>query len=182
MPAPGNCLLRVGPTPNSQFRSVLSRSRSSRSRMRGPTSAFRITPVRGTSTRCWLPKGHGTLGFQQALTSSCNSYFLQLAKETSPSAMRKITQEYGLPAPPGLASPAELIGLDPGWQVAPLELGSAYVRLATQSKCGHPGWNATSRARLERRPRSRPRMLSPKPAQRIASAIVWPAVTAWWSR
>ena len=86
----------------------------------------------GTSTRCWLPKGHGTLGFQQALTSSCNSYFLQLAKETSPAALLKITQEYGLSAPPGSASPAELIGLDPGWQVSPLELGSAYIRLANQ--------------------------------------------------
>jgi len=86
----------------------------------------------GASSRCWLPRGHGTLGFEQALAFSCNSYFLQLAKETSPSAMREVAREYGLPPPSTSASPTEWIGLDSGWRIAPLELGRAYVRLAMQ--------------------------------------------------
>ena len=84
----------------------------------------------GKSGRCWLHKGHGTLSFEQALTFSCNSYFLQLAKETSPAAIRAVALEYSLPAPPILATPAQLIGLDSGWRIPPLELGRAYVRMA----------------------------------------------------
>ena len=86
----------------------------------------------GISGRCWLPKGHGTLSFEQALTFSCNSYFLQLAKETSPAAIRAVGLEYSLPAPPMLATPAQLIGLDSGWRIPALELGRAYVRMANQ--------------------------------------------------
>lgn len=86
----------------------------------------------GISGRCWLPKGHGTLSFEQALTFSCNSYFLRLAKETSPAAIRAVGLEYSLPAPPMLATPAQLIGLDSGWRIPALELGRAYVRMANQ--------------------------------------------------
>jgi len=86
----------------------------------------------GTSTRCWLPRGHGSLSLEQAVTFSCNSYFLQLAKEISPTAMLQVASEYGLSAAPAPATPAELIGLDSGWRIAPLDLGHAYVRMTSQ--------------------------------------------------
>jgi cell division protein FtsI/penicillin-binding protein 2 len=86
----------------------------------------------GTATRCWLPRGHGTLGFEQALTFSCNSYFLQLAKETTPLAIHQIASEYDLPDAPVAATPAELIGLESTWRISPLELGRAYIRLANR--------------------------------------------------
>jgi hypothetical protein len=86
----------------------------------------------GTSTRCWLPRGHGSLGLEQAITFSCNSYFLQLAKETSPAAMHQVALEYSLLSAPAPVAPAELIGLESRWRIAPLDLGRAYVRLAYQ--------------------------------------------------
>jgi hypothetical protein len=86
----------------------------------------------GTSTGCWLPRGHGSLGLEQAPTFSCNSYFLQLAKETSLSSIHQVALDYGLPGAPARATPAELIGLDSSWRIAPLDLGRAYVRLAGQ--------------------------------------------------
>jgi hypothetical protein len=89
----------------------------------------------GTAGRCWLPHGHGTLDFRDALAFSCNSYFLQLAAETSPSAIDEVTREYGLVVPP-VATPAQLIGLDSAWRIAPLALGRAYAKLATQPAAG----------------------------------------------
>jgi len=86
----------------------------------------------GTSTRCWLPRGHGPLGLEQAVTFSCNSYFLQLAGETSAAAMKQVALEYGLPNPLAAAAPAEWVGLDSGWGIAPLDLGRAYLRMASR--------------------------------------------------
>ncbi len=98
--------------------------------------AFPRYTCAGTSSRCWLPKGHGTLSLEQAFTFSCNSYFLQLAKETSQAAIRAVALQYSLPAPPPLSTPAQLIGLDSGWRIAPLELGRAYVHMANQLDTG----------------------------------------------
>jgi hypothetical protein len=85
----------------------------------------------GASTRCWLPKGHGALSLSQALAFSCNSYFLNLAEETVPAAIRRVSLEYDLPPPHGAAA-AEWIGLDSAWRISPLALARAYARLATQ--------------------------------------------------
>lgn len=90
----------------------------------------------GSAGRCWLTRGHGTLGFEQALTFSCNSYFLRLAKETAPTAMQEVALEYGLPVAPSAANPEQLIGLEASWRVSPLELGRAYLRLANQPDAG----------------------------------------------
>ena len=86
----------------------------------------------GTSTRCWLPRGHGSLSLEQAVTFSCNSYFLQLGKEISPAAMLQVASEYGLSSAPAPTAPAELIGLDSVWRIAPLNLARAYARMASQ--------------------------------------------------
>jgi cell division protein FtsI/penicillin-binding protein 2 len=88
---------------------------------------------RGMQDRCWLPRGHGALDLQQALAYSCNAYFLALAAQIDPAALANTMQWLNLPAPPVEASPATLIGLDPGWQISPLALAHAYGRLTTQS-------------------------------------------------
>ena len=87
---------------------------------------------RGAQNRCWLPHGHGSLDLQQALAHSCNAYFLSLAGQIDPAALQSVVQLLDLPAPPSGASPATLIGLDPGWQIAPATLARAYARLLTQ--------------------------------------------------
>jgi len=86
----------------------------------------------GTSTHCWLPRGHGSLDFPHALAFSCNSYFLQLAAQTSATAIDQVARDYALPPPPAAATPTQWIGLDSKWRISPLELGRAYARLATQ--------------------------------------------------
>ncbi len=87
---------------------------------------------KGTQDRCWLPHGHGSLDVQQALAHSCNAYFLSLAGQIDPIALQSVAQLLDLPAPPAGASPATLIGLDPGWLIAPAPLARAYARMLTQ--------------------------------------------------
>jgi hypothetical protein len=94
---------------------------------------FPHTLCQGTQDLCWLPKGHGTLDFEDALAHSCNAYFLALARQLEPTALQTITQLYNLPAAPSDATPAILIGLDPAWRIAPVTLARAYARLANQS-------------------------------------------------
>ena len=94
-------------------------------------AAFPRYNCEGAATRCWLPKGHGTLDFEQALAYSCNSYFLQLARDTLPASMKDVSRDYGLPAPPDTAMPDAWIGLTPTWRIAPTALARAYLRLAT---------------------------------------------------
>lgn len=87
---------------------------------------------RGTQDRCWLTHGHGSLDLQQALARSCNAYFLSLAEQIDPVALANTTQFLNLPSPPADASPATLIGLNPGWQISPTILALAYGRLLMQ--------------------------------------------------
>ena len=95
---------------------------------------FPLLRCAGAAGRCWLSNGHGTLGFEQALAYSCNSYFLQLARDTSSDAMDQISLEYGLPAPSDASTPDEQIGLASTWRIAPIALGQAYARLALKSQ------------------------------------------------
>jgi hypothetical protein len=87
---------------------------------------------RGTQDRCWLPRGHGSLDLQQALAHSCNAYFRALAGEIDLATLASTAQSLNLPVPPADASPATLIGLDPGWQISPMALARAYGRLLMQ--------------------------------------------------
>jgi hypothetical protein len=95
-------------------------------------TAFPHLTCRGTQDRCWLPRGHGSLGVEDALAHSCNAYFLALARQTDPDALQSVLQLLGLPSPPAGASPAALIGLDPTWEIAPATLARAYARLLSQ--------------------------------------------------
>ena len=87
---------------------------------------------RGTQDRCWLPRGHGSLGIEDALAHSCNAYFLALARQTDPDALQSTLQLLGLPSPPSGSTPEALIGLDPTWKIAPTTLARAYANLLSQ--------------------------------------------------
>jgi hypothetical protein len=95
-------------------------------------NAFPHVICRGTQDRCWLPRGHGSLGVEDALAHSCNAYFLKLASQTDPNALQSVLKLLGLPSPPAEATPAELIGLDPTWEIAPATLARAYASLLSQ--------------------------------------------------
>lgn len=84
---------------------------------------------KGEQDRCWLKRGHGKIGFTEALAQSCNSYFLQLAQRVDPDSLRGIARKYGLPAPAS-ESPDARIGLGAGWQIAPRALARAYAELS----------------------------------------------------
>ncbi len=84
---------------------------------------------KGAHDRCWLKRGHGRLNFTEALAQSCNSYFLQLARQVDTSALRLIAAKYQI-APPVDDSPDTRIGLGTGWQISPLALTRAYAELS----------------------------------------------------
>ena len=77
----------------------------------------------GHADRCWKP--HGSITLTEAIAQSCNAYFLALARTIPPSAIPY------LPPAPANASPETLIGLTPGWLIAPSDLALAYATLLT---------------------------------------------------
>ncbi len=91
--------------------------------------AFPRVQCTGTRDRCWRPRGHGALGFEDALAQSCNAYFLSLAADVSADTARSTARRFGLEGPPPNATPAALIGLESGWREQPLVLARAYRAL-----------------------------------------------------
>ena len=87
---------------------------------------------RGVADRCWLARGHGKLGFRQALAQSCNAYFLNLARGVDGATLGVIAAKFGI-SPPGSDSPETRIGLGTDWQIAPLALVRAYAELASRA-------------------------------------------------
>jgi YD repeat-containing protein len=87
----------------------------------------------GAADRCWLPAGHGELGLAQALTVSCNTYFLALAGGTPPDLLEATLTAEGFPVQ-GL-TPEAAIGL-PGagapLAIRPSRLLMAYRRLVQE--------------------------------------------------
>ena len=86
----------------------------------------------GAADRCWLAKGHGTLGFRDALANSCNSYFLQLARGVDTNSLAVVAAKFGIPAPDA-ETPEARIGLGTDWQISPLALARAYCELTARS-------------------------------------------------
>ena len=83
---------------------------------------LQVTP--GTAlcdpSQCWLPQGHGSIGYTDAIAQSCNSYFLQKATGRI---------RYDLPQPTSY-KPATLIGLGLNWRISPTQIALAYAALA----------------------------------------------------
>jgi cell division protein FtsI/penicillin-binding protein 2 len=95
----------------------------------GPFPEF---TCKGTIDRCWLAKGHGRLGFRDAVANSCNAYFLQLARGVDEHSLAVVAAKFGIP-PPDLETAEARIGLGRDWQISPLALTRAYCELTSRS-------------------------------------------------
>ena len=97
---------------------------------------FPTLTCHGTADRCWLSKGHGSIGFTTALAQSCNAYFLQLARDVDAHSLAVVAAKFGIPppsAPTRETPPQTMIGLGTGWQISPLALARAYCELTARS-------------------------------------------------
>jgi cell division protein FtsI/penicillin-binding protein 2 len=88
----------------------------------------------GTRDRCWLPRGHGNLGLEEAITQSCNAYFLQLAAGLDHQRAAETFARYGLAGPPITASAESLAGLGSAWKETPLAWARAYLQLVNEQQ------------------------------------------------
>lgn len=88
----------------------------------------------GAKGHCWLPRGHGSLGLEEAIAQSCNAYFLALAAELDRESAQASFVHFGLQGPPAGSSGATLIGLGGQWRETPLALLRGYLALAAESR------------------------------------------------
>src|ERR1039457_4246132 len=88
----------------------------------------------GTESRCWLPRGHGNLGLEEAIAQSCNAYFLELAAGLDRKRAAQTLARYGLAGPPITASAESLAGLGSAWKETPLALARAYLQLVSEQQ------------------------------------------------
>jgi hypothetical protein len=93
---------------------------------------YPIHTCRGTSTGCWLPRGHGDVDLTAAIAHSCNSYFRMLTADLTAADVSLTAVRFGLDRPVQEASGAELAGLGRRWRTSPLHLAHAYLELARQ--------------------------------------------------
>jgi len=89
---------------------------------------------RGTSTGCWLPRGHGNVGLTSAIAYSCNSYFRMLTADLTASDVESTANRFGLEPPDREAAGQALAGLGNHWRISPLRMARAYLELARQSQ------------------------------------------------
>jgi cell division protein FtsI/penicillin-binding protein 2 len=95
---------------------------------------FPIVHCTGTSSRCWRPAGHGSLGLEEAIAQSCNTFFLELAAGLNRGRAAQTLARYGLGGP-GAGAPGEaFIGLGTGWKESPLALAKAYLQLEKEQQ------------------------------------------------
>ena len=87
---------------------------------------------RGTSTGCWLPRGHGDVDLTTAIAHSCNSYFLMLTADLTADDVSLTAARFGLDRPAQEVSGAELAGLGTRWRTSPVSLAQAYLELVRE--------------------------------------------------
>ncbi|MBI4910361.1 MAG: hypothetical protein HY820_42480 [Acidobacteria bacterium] len=61
-----------------------------------------------TCKRCWLPRGHGRVGIEQAIAQSCNTYFDSLRGQLRDGELEATARRFGITALPKV-SPADLL-------------------------------------------------------------------------
>jgi hypothetical protein len=84
---------------------------------------------RGTSSGCWLPRGHGDVDLTAAIAHSCNSYFRMLTENLTAADVSPTATRFGLDRPGPEASGPELAGLGTRWRTSPWRLAHAYLEL-----------------------------------------------------
>jgi cell division protein FtsI/penicillin-binding protein 2 len=90
---------------------------------------FPVVRCLGTRSRCWRPAGHGTLGLEEAIAQSCNTYFLDLAAGLDRRRASQTFARYGISGPAAEAATESLVGLGNAWKESPLALARAYLQL-----------------------------------------------------
>lgn len=90
---------------------------------------FPTIKCHGTRDACWLPRGHGTMTLQSAITQSCNAYFLALGRGLSLQEANTTLSEYGLPSVDPTDKTMAMAGLSSSWRVTPEALATAYLKL-----------------------------------------------------
>jgi len=95
---------------------------------------FPIVRCTGTSSHCWFPAGHGSLDLEEAITQSCNTYFLELAAGLDRRRAVRTFARYGLSGPDAEAPVEALIGLGRGWKESPMALAKAYLQLEKEQQ------------------------------------------------
>ena len=93
----------------------------------------------GTETHCWLPSGHGTLGLEEAIAQSCNTYFLELAEQVNRGQAAQTFARYGLAGPASSSTADSLIGLGKEWKEPPLAVAKAYLQLEKEQQLSVQG-------------------------------------------
>ncbi len=88
---------------------------------------------RGEIDGCWLARGHGRTGIEQAIAQSCNAYFTRLAANVDPEDSARVARSFGIAHDPDKAGRGELIGLGSDWRVTPFEMARAYCELVSHS-------------------------------------------------
>jgi cell division protein FtsI/penicillin-binding protein 2 len=87
---------------------------------------------RGTSTGCWLPRGHGDVDLTAAIAHSCNSYFRMLTDTLTAADISPTADRFELDRPGPEAIGPELAGLGNRWRTSPLRVTRAYLELVRQ--------------------------------------------------
>ena len=87
---------------------------------------------RGTSTGCWLPRGHGDVDLTTAIAQSCNAYFRLLTTNLTAADVAPTATRFGLDRPGPEASGPELAGLGTRWQTSPVRVAHAYLELVRE--------------------------------------------------
>ena len=93
----------------------------------------RVT-CRGAQGRCWLPRGHGRLGLEEAIAQSCNDYFLALAGDLNRERAARVFARYGLAGPAEGSGAEGFAGLSEDWREGPEPLARAFWMLAGERK------------------------------------------------
>lgn len=100
---------------------------------------FPIHNCRGTSTGCWLPRGHGDVDLTAAIAHSCNSYFRVLTEDMTADEVSPTAARFGLDSPGPETVGLEFAGLGIHWLTSPIRLAHAYLELVRQRR--EPGVN-----------------------------------------
>jgi cell division protein FtsI/penicillin-binding protein 2 len=93
---------------------------------------FPVVRCLGTQSRCWLPRGHGSIGLEDAIAQSCNAYFLQLAEGLDRAKAAQTFARFELSGPPTTAATESFVGLEREWKESPLVLARAYLQLVKE--------------------------------------------------
>lgn len=91
---------------------------------------YPIHTCRGTSSGCWRPGGHGSIGLTSAIAYSCNSYFRALTVDLSQGDVAEIATRFGIETPGAGSAGVEFAGLGSAWRISPLHLARAYLELS----------------------------------------------------